>query len=267
MAITPYDQASWSQYTPLTGQEILQPALLQRERHDRLDEEYSAINDMSQQIAFIAENETDPRVKQRYRNYMNQLQGGMETLMDRGVTPNSRREMLNLRSKFQSDLAPLKQGYEMKLQDMNIYNQMMMKDPTWRGPSPANRSVMEYIDNGLQPFAQTGVSMDHLYNQAAEMAKPYSKILNSDNPRQALINQFGAEYYVFEQGLQNNIPEQEKAMAFITEKIMAANSQAFDWARDRNGNIDPTLAQEAYSNIGRAVTQTFGEDKMVKSGM
>lgn len=130
MAITPYDQAMWSQYTPLSGQEILQPAMMMRERQDTLDNEYAELNDITQQLAFIAENEPDPLVKSRYNNYMAQVEQGMDSIRDRGITPNSRREMLALRSRFQSELLPLKQGYDLKLQDINTYNQMKLKDPS-----------------------------------------------------------------------------------------------------------------------------------------
>ena len=87
MAVSPYDQAAWSTYTPLSSQEILQPALMMRERHDRLDEEYAAIDDELQRIAFIAETENDPAVQQMYNNYTTQLESGMNELMERGLPP------------------------------------------------------------------------------------------------------------------------------------------------------------------------------------
>ena len=130
MAITPYDQAMWSTFTPMTGQEILQPAMVMRERQDALDNEYASLNDMTQQLAFIAENEPDPMVRDRYNNYMAQVEQGMNSIRDRGITPNSRREMLALRSKFQSEMLPMKMGYELKQQDINTYNQMKLKDPS-----------------------------------------------------------------------------------------------------------------------------------------
>ena len=45
-----YNQVAGAQFTPLSSQEILMPALLQRERHDKLDEEYGMIQGAAQQI-------------------------------------------------------------------------------------------------------------------------------------------------------------------------------------------------------------------------
>ena len=130
MAISPYDQAIWSTYTPLSGQEILQPAMLMRERQDKAEAEYSTLNEIGQQLSFIVNNENDPVIKERYGNYMSQIERGMDLLADKGITPNTKRELMALKGKFQSDIAPIKSGYETKLKDIELYNQMKMKDPT-----------------------------------------------------------------------------------------------------------------------------------------
>lgn len=100
------------------------------ERHAKLEDEYGAINDELQKLAFIAETEPDPMVKQRYASYMNSLQSGMQSLQERGVTPQSRRAMLDVRSRYNSEMMPIKMGYETKLKDIDMYNQMRLKDPS-----------------------------------------------------------------------------------------------------------------------------------------
>ena len=49
---THYTQA---QFTPLSAQEIMQPAMIMRERHDKLDEQYSDMADQANQLSYIAE--------------------------------------------------------------------------------------------------------------------------------------------------------------------------------------------------------------------
>jgi hypothetical protein len=51
-----FNSYSQAQFTPLSAADILQPALIQRERHDRMEEQYNALQDDAQKIAFIAEN-------------------------------------------------------------------------------------------------------------------------------------------------------------------------------------------------------------------
>ena len=128
MAFTPYDQAGWAEYTPLSSQDILQPAMIMGERHAKLEDEYGAINDELQKLAFIADTEPDPMVKQRYESYMGSLQSGMQSLQERGVTPQSRRAMMDVRSRYNSEMMPIKMGYETKLKDIETFNQMRIKD-------------------------------------------------------------------------------------------------------------------------------------------
>ena len=100
------------------------------ERHAKLEDEYGAINDELQKLAFIAETEPDPRIKERFNSYMGSLQSGMQSLQERGVTPQSRRAMMDVRGRYHSEMMPVKMGYELKLKDIDTYNQMALKDPS-----------------------------------------------------------------------------------------------------------------------------------------
>lgn len=192
--IGPYDQVSFANYTPMSSQEILMPALMMREKHDKLEEEYSQIDDELNKVAFIAETEDNPILKQRYSNYMNSLVQNRDKLMTQGITSNSRKDMLGLRSKFQSEIQPINLGYQMKLKDIEAFNQKKMQDSSFIGPDPSQRSVMDYINNGLQPFTMQGVSGNEIAKQTAEMAQQYSQLAKTREGRQLLEDQFGFQY-------------------------------------------------------------------------
>ncbi len=174
---SPYDQMAFANYTPLSSQDILQPALLMRDRRDKLEEEYAAIDNELQKASFIVQNENDPIIKSKYENYYNSLSNSMNNLMEQGLTPNSRRDALKLRSRFQSEIAPINMGYQMKSQDIQRYNDMIVKDPTYIGQDPTSRTVSDYINNGLQPFAQQGISGALVTKMASDYLSPFSKEL------------------------------------------------------------------------------------------
>ena len=268
MAVSPYDQAAWSTYTPLSSQEILQPALMMRERHDRLDEEYAAIDDELQKIAFIAETESDPAIKQIYSNYSRQLESGINELSERGITPNSRRKMLGLRSQYQSQIAPIKSGYELKLQDMNMYNQLKMKDPTWIGQDPSSRSVSDYLANGLQPFAQQGMSGAMLVKMSQEQYAPYAKILNSKDPAQimeilpTLVGEKELPAFLnilMQRGYSPDDPDMARIRERIVGNIMSSTG-IDNWE-------DEGLKNQAYNYIAQGETAAIGgtESKIVQN--
>jgi hypothetical protein len=259
MAVSPYDQAAWSTYTPLSSQEILQPALMMRERQDRLEEEYAAIDDELQKIAFIAETENDPAVQQMYNNYTAQLESGMNELMERGVTPNSRRRMLGVRSRFQSQIAPIRQAYELKRQDINQINQMKMKDPTFIGPDPTQRSLTDYLSSGLQPIGHQGISGALLTQMANQYLAPYSQELTDTDLKNLLLTTVGEENipqymeYIKKHGYKPGTEGHRALMEAVSNKIMESTGIR-DWA-----NEDQLRQAQGYINM--AETATIGKDQ------
>ena len=237
MAVSPYDQAAWSTYTPLSSQEILQPALMMRERHDRLDEEYAAIDDELQKIAFIAETENDPAVQQMYNNYTTQLESGMNELMERGVTPNSRRRMLGVRSRFQSQIAPIRQAYELKQQDINQINQMRMKDPTFIGPDPTQRSLTDYLSSGLQPMGHQGISGSLLTQMANQYLAPYSQELTDTDLENLLLTTVGEKdipqymEYIKKHGYKPGTEGHKALMEAVSGRILESTGIS-EWANE-----------------------------------
>lgn len=228
MAIGVYDRASFSQYTPLSAQEILMPASMMRERHDKLDEEYAAINDELQKVAFIAEHENDPAIKQQYSNYMNSLSQGRDELMSRGLNSSSKRRMLDLRGKFQSEIQPINLGYQMKVQDVNNYNQMIAKDPTYIGQDPSQRTVSDYINNGLQPFNQQGISGSMVTKMAADYLSPFSKELTDTDLKNLLTTMIGKEEvpqymeYIQKHGYKPGTEGHKKLMELATDRVLSS---------------------------------------------
>lgn len=259
MAITPYDNASWSTYTPLTSQEILAPSMMMRERHDKLDEEYAAINDELQAIAFIAEHEDDPDIKKRYNNFMDNLAEGRDQLMNEGITATSRRNMLDLRSRFQSEIQPLKLGYELKAQDVNNYNQIIAKDPTYIGGDPSQRTVTDYINNGLQPFAQRGMSGAMLTKMASEYLTPFSQELTSTQLRDLLVTTVGEDQipqymdYIKKHGYKPGTEGHKVLVEAARKKVIEASGMT-EWATDDQVQI-------ANSYIDLASSSTIGKDQ------
>jgi hypothetical protein len=60
-----FEHYNAAQFTPLSMQEILQPTMIMRERHDRMDEQYGKIAEESAKMGFLAEHAPqDSQMKQ-----------------------------------------------------------------------------------------------------------------------------------------------------------------------------------------------------------
>lgn len=257
--ITPYDQASWATFTPLTAQEILMPALHMREAHDKLGDEYGAINDELEKVDFIVQNEDDPVLTQRYGAYRDSLNAAINTLDEKGLTGSSRRSMLNLRSQFQKDITPISLGYKLKLQEIDTYNQMKAKDPTYIGNSPYDKTVTDYINNGLQPFEQQGVSGALVTKMAHDYLVPFSKVSSPTQFRDVLVSLVGDENIgQYSEAIQKFgvMPQTEKHdLLMQTVSDLIKNSLGVDaWASSDQ-------LKEIQGFIKMAETATIGEEK------
>jgi hypothetical protein len=129
MAISPYDRAIFAQYTPLTQQEILMPAMLQRERHDKLDEQYAAINDDIAKIKFMSETEGDEELTRKYNQLQENLTHSMEELNEKGVNANSKANMFKAKSLYKQELEPYTVAYQIRQQQEQAIQQARITNP------------------------------------------------------------------------------------------------------------------------------------------
>ena len=237
------------------------------ERHAKLEDEYGAINDELQKLAFIADTEPDPMVKQRYESYMGSLQSGMQALQERGVTPQSRRAMMDVRSRYNSEMMPIKMGYETKLKDIDTYNQMRLKDQSWLGVNPANRSVSDYINNGLNPMPLEGVSGEVLAKQAADMADQFSQIMNSGDPQGVLQSVFGPQYQEIMSGAIPGSEAYKHISNYIKNAVLESNKDNLNWARGEDGQIDAHVDSQIQAHLDRGMSHTIGKSQLLSDGM
>ena len=237
------------------------------ERHAKLEDEYGAINDELQKLAFIAETEPDPTIKQRYESYMGSLQSGMQALQDRGVTPQSRRAMLDVRSRYNSEMMPIKMGYELKLKDIDTYNQMRIKDQSWLGVNPANRSVSDYINNGLNPMPLEGVSGEVIAKQAADMADQFSQIIQTGDPQGVLPSMFGYQYQEIMSGAIPGSEAYKDISKYIKNAVLESNKDNLNWARGEDGQIDAHIDSQIQAHLDRGLSHTIGKSQLLSDGM
>jgi hypothetical protein len=269
MEVGIYDKSAFAQYTPLSAQEILMPAQLMREKHDKLDEEYGQINDELQKIAFIADNDPNPALKQKYNDYLNSLTQARDSLMEKGLNANSKRDLLNIRGRFQKDIQPINLGYQMKLNDINNYNQTKLKDPTYIGQDPSLRSVSDYLDNGLQPFTQNGISGALVTKMASDFLAPFSNVTDSTGLKDLLSRTVGTEEvpqymeYFKKFGYKPGTEGHKKLMELAKNNIINATGVS-SWANEDqlnaiNGHIN--LASSA--TIGKEQSQVVNNNAWI----
>ena len=265
MAISMYDNLSYAQpFQARSLQEMLQPAMMMREQHDKIDEQYATLNDELQKASFIADSIQDEKIKGRYNNYMNDLTKARDELYQNGINNSSMRQMHNLRGRFNSEITPMVGAYELYRNDIKSYDDMRMKDSTWRGTNPRNNSLDSYINNGLLPQQINGYSGSMLGKQVSEMASSMrERILNDAEYRKLFEDRFGSQYMqrMISKGLSPDELMSNPEIQNMIEQAMES-SGAKSWADEQTYNELKSFAQQgAYSAIGAQAYDKV-DDKM-----
>jgi hypothetical protein len=176
MPFTPYDQVELARYTPLTFEEILKPAMMQRERHDQVE---AALADNAAEVekigAILDANPADEALRERYNAYKSRLQAETDALLERGVNPVSVKNMHALRKDYHSQIAPVGVAAQLRGKDREAYNQMLARDPSLEAVDPGTRTLQHYLDNGMQSEPLQSISGRDIYRQVGEMVQGLSR--------------------------------------------------------------------------------------------
>jgi hypothetical protein len=142
MAFSPYQTAVVSEYTPLTTQEILMPAIYMAEQEQKRQDELEAIRselDKSSIMAMSMGQDAQDAVN-TYRASLNQVG---ENLYKHGITPATKQAITELRNMYSQNVMPVNVGFAKKEAYYKRESEVRDKDASWRSP---DRSNMTYQD-------------------------------------------------------------------------------------------------------------------------
>ena len=135
------------------------------------------------------------------------------------------------------------------------------------GINPANRSVSDYINNGLNPMPLEGVSGEIIAKQAADMADQYSQIMQSGDPNGVLYGIFGPQYQEIMSGAIPGSEAYKQISEYIKKSVLDSNKDNLNWARDEEGQIDPHTNSQIQAHLDRGLSHTIGKSQLLSDGM
>lgn len=188
MAVNRFNQTHVSQYNPLSMDEVLAPAMIQRQREDKILEQYADTQSALGEVGAVLSSEPDDSVlKQNYNNYSQQLSSAWDSIAEHGVTANSMRKAMNLRGQLSSVISPVMNAHKARSADMGLSAEVLSKDPTAVLEDVSQRSLDFYVQNGFTPTGVKSVSGNAITQEVAAMASVLSKLQNKPELTQADI--------------------------------------------------------------------------------
>lgn len=165
-----------SSFKPFSYQEMLSPVLMATQAHQELENQYGELATKANVWEEMANKQTDPYAYKMYKSYADDLNAQADLLAKEGLSAVSRRNMLNMKSRYSSEITPIEQAYAARQKQAEQQQEALLKDPTLMlSRKAATTSLDDYIKNPQLAYeAQSGALIT---KRVADELKNYKETL------------------------------------------------------------------------------------------
>lgn len=272
-----YSLVIGSKFRPFEYQEMLAPVLLATQAHQQLEESYADLATKAATVESMANEQTDPESYAAYQGYANALKAQANSLATEGLTPTSRRAMLDMRKRYAQEVVPIQDAYNRRKEQAKIQADILAKDPTHLfGRMASTTSLDDYRNNKNLDLTLENYSGALLTKQVSDEAAALAKAARNDpKVRTQLRHLLGFNYETIRQNgfspeaVQEAIlrsPNASPILTGIVDRVMAGSGIA-DWnyispeEKQRVWNkAVATASQGLWSAVGQTQYGTVVDD-------
>lgn len=158
-----------SKFKPFSYQEMLAPIMQAQEEHNKIEEELGNLDIMAADIAAkLTNNPEDKELRDLYNSFNVELNKASDELSTRGLNPQTRKNLIALKTQYAEKLNPINEAYKAYVEDQKYLDRLAIEHPEIIVEG-AGKSISDYM-YGKTPQMRT-VNTDDLMNQAMAMAK------------------------------------------------------------------------------------------------
>jgi hypothetical protein len=96
-----------AKFKPYTFDEMLKPLAMATQEYNAIEEGIAELGSKADLMRMYANEEPDSKVANMYNAYANDLDKQAESLAKQGLTPSSRRSLLELNRRYKSEITPI----------------------------------------------------------------------------------------------------------------------------------------------------------------
>lgn len=258
-----------SKFRPFSFQEMLQPVAMAAQAHQALEDQYSELDTKASIWEKLKDSDIDKDVYQQYKAYSDALKASSDELAQFGLTPSSRRAMLNMRSRYSQDITPIEQAWNERDRQMKLQQDMLLKDPTHMYRVNAGQvGLREFMNNPNYDAISDNYSGALLTKQASEIASNLKTALTDKTKLKSL----GLPYQYIQELQYGYTPEQVDAAIRGDENASPVLTRIIDQVLQSSGitsweNYDAIkdkvrgfIGQGIYSSIGTKKDQNYTDN-------
>lgn len=241
-------------FTPFTFEQMLKPMAMYTQEYNAIEEGIAELGSKADLMRMYANEEPDSKVANMYNAYANDLDKQAESLAKQGLTPSSRRGLLDLKKRYSSEITPIETAVARRKQLAEEQRKAILANPSLMYDRYfSNARLQDIIDN--PELSYTPISGNELYAKGAAAAKASSLRNLSFGQAKVLGDQYWQltkrQGYSASQAAKfladtNNIPELKDAIERIKAETGTSILGQNDLKRAENYIIDGIMSGLTY---------------------
>lgn len=257
-----------TKFKPFSYDELIKPVLMQTQAQQAIEEEYSNLATKANIWDEMASEQSDPYAYKMYKTYSNELESRADQLMRYGLTPSSRRSLLDMKARYSKNIVPIENAYKRREELATEQRKAIAANPTLRYQRMAGQmSLDDFIRNPSLDYGES-YSGALLTQQVSQAAANLQRALTDKGQLSKLglpfqyerMLQYGAtpaQVLAAMADQAQNEPETATFLRGIVDQVMESSGVA-DWADPMTLNEFRAFANQGlYSAIGQAKLDTF----------
>lgn len=228
-------------------------------------EEYNAIENAASDLATkasvwegMANEEQDPIAYAQYKRYADDLQRQATQLAQNGLTPGTRKDLLNLKKRYSSEITPIEQAYANRKAQAEEQRKALLQNPTLLLSRRADMTSLDrYLDNPQLGYdSYSGALLTQQVGTAASAIakelRDYGKGKPLDGFTKTWLQQHGFTAAEVAQAINNpDSPRSSQVLNTLVNNVMA-DSGIPEWA-------DRSTLNQAYNYARQGLWQAVGQ--------
>lgn len=228
-----------TKFKPFSYQEMLAPVMAATQAHQALEAEYGDLATKASVWERMANEQTDPYAYKMYKTYADDLETQAEQLARSGLSPASRKSMLNMKARYSSEILPIETAYKRREELAAEQRRAIAANPTMLYQRLASQmSLDDFIKNPSLDYGQQysgALLTQQVSHAAANIAK---EARDSEEGRRKLRKILPYQYEMVQQS------------GFSRDAVMKAILNSPDADKILTGLVDSAIATSGVTNWG-----------------
>lgn len=260
-----------ARFSPFTFDEMLRLPMMNTQAHQAVEEAYSELDSQANAIGSLANETNDPITYARYKSYEASLRSQADILAKNGLTPGSRKSLLDLKGRYAKEITPIQNAITRRRELADEQRKALLQNPTLMFQRDMNSmsydsSLDRFLENPDYDYGQqySGALLTQQVSQAAgNLAKELRNYGNGkrlDTYTKTFLQQHGFTSSQVLDAISNpNRAQSQPVLNAIVEQVIGS-SGITGWAdkpaMDKAYNY---ARQGLWSAIGQSTVQQYAD--------